>query len=325
MMHRLCFTAALLGACAKPPPAPEGLDESARYLVREFYADDPTFQAGVQGFLDWYADEGEALLTTEQTIENTGSFTVGDLSEEDVALLPLSDEVIIGWQGDEAEYIARDIAAPAGVVSLAEMDCSVREAEELLTRADQDAVFCGDWQDYSRSYVTDDDAYTSGWDASDFTNIRDPLDPFGGDFDGSAQADVILLTDNDVDPTPVLGGLADIETYPMDLHFRHGRYELGEELRDAFIILTFTRDAAWGEAKNNALIQSYSIEINVALDDDTTLRMLTVWAEPKGGGIPADSPTALNFALKKATASSDRLSRICAGEIPVSDTDSCEE
>ena len=43
--------------------------------------------------------------------------------------------------------------------------------------------------------------------------------------------------------------------------------------------------------------------------------MLAVWAEPRGGGIEPDSAIALNFAVNKSLASSERMSGICSGEI----------
>ena len=52
----------LLIACSPPPPAPEGLNEAARYMVREFYSDDATFEAGFQGFMNWFNDEGVSLV-----------------------------------------------------------------------------------------------------------------------------------------------------------------------------------------------------------------------------------------------------------------------
>ena len=54
------FALALLG-CKAPPEAPKGLDDSTRYLVRNFYTADPTFQAGVQGFIDWLEDQVDDL------------------------------------------------------------------------------------------------------------------------------------------------------------------------------------------------------------------------------------------------------------------------
>ena len=53
---------ALTVACKPPPEAPEGLDDSTNYLMKNFYASDALFEAGVQGFIDWYDAEGKALV-----------------------------------------------------------------------------------------------------------------------------------------------------------------------------------------------------------------------------------------------------------------------
>ena len=68
----------LLVGCQPPPPAPEGLDASTSYLVTNFYADDATFQAGVQGFMNWFQEEGFELMDLENTADrNTRAFLHG--------------------------------------------------------------------------------------------------------------------------------------------------------------------------------------------------------------------------------------------------------
>ena len=42
----------LLPACEPPPPAPEGLDAASSFVIREFYNDDASFEAGLQGFMN---------------------------------------------------------------------------------------------------------------------------------------------------------------------------------------------------------------------------------------------------------------------------------
>ena len=312
----LVLAGSLLAACKAPPPAPEGLDESARYLVREFFADDAVFQAGVQGFMNWFDTEGAELLGVDATIETAGAYTVGDLLAEDVAALPLSEEVVIANPGQEnEERVPRNVEDAAGVVSLAQMACPVQgaalSAEGLLARPDQDVVFCEDFSTYERTYETDLATFEGGW-ASGFAPVRDRVDPYGGSFNADDYASTMLFTVNEVDPTRVL--VADIESYSMDLVFRHGTYELEEGPLATTAVLTFVRDAAWGDAGANALIQSYSVEINVEREGQT-IRMLAVWAHPKGSGIQPDDNAALAFAVNKAGASSQRMSDICAGLI----------
>ncbi|MCB9761725.1 MAG: hypothetical protein H6739_17915 [Alphaproteobacteria bacterium] len=306
---------ALSSACSAPPPAPEGLDASTSYMVREFYQDDPTFQAGVQGFMAWYEAEGYLLVGEAADTSNTDSFTIGDLSDEDIADLPLSPEIIV--DGETGETAARAVGNSKGVVSLAEMQCTWTEAEAWLLRSDQNNIFPDDFEGYERDYLTGRGTFADASAGDEYDPIDAPLDPFADGFDGGPYARSLLQTVNQVDPSAVL--FADLPAYEMNLDLRHGRYEVeGEEL-GVLAILTFNVDAAWDEGGGNGLIQSYSVEINVERPEGRTLRMLAVWAEPFGGGIEPDSPLALNYAVNKSLSASNRLSEICAGEAEVPD------
>ena len=128
----------LASGCKPPPPAPEGLDASSAYLIREFHAADDVFDAGLQGFMEWFDDEGFELVGERATSDTTDAFTVGDLSDTDISYLP----VVSG----------RDIEAAAGIVSLSDMDCEVAQSEALLVRPDQFNVFADDWDAYDRTF-----------------------------------------------------------------------------------------------------------------------------------------------------------------------------
>jgi len=299
----LSLCSVLSTGCQPPPPAPEGLDDSTSYLVTNFYADDATFQAGVQGFMDWFNDEGYELIGLENTTDNVSdAFTVGVLGEDDLAHLPITG----GRNTEEA----------AGVVSIAEMQCSITESEALLLRGDQDNLF-DDWEAYDRSFVNSRAAYTEATSSQEFAPITAPLEPFVEGFDAELYAPTLLQTLNTVDPSPIFGGLADIESYEMHLDFRHGVYLLGDELVSGFAILTFIREGVSGPAGANHLHQSYSIEINVDQGDGTTLRMLAVWAEPEGAGLDPDDPIVLNYAVDKSRDASARMTELCDGTMDV--------
>jgi hypothetical protein len=318
MRSRLVFAGLVaLGACKEPPPAPEGLHQASAYMVREFYADDLTFGAGVQGFINWFNTEGQDQLGVAADFESTDAFKVDTLTLADLAHLPLDAEILIDAKDDT--MAARDPSLARGVVSLAEMACTWKEAEALLARPDQDTVFAGDWEGYERTYLTDVDVFTDASAADDYDAIPDRLDPFADDFDADRYAQTLLLTDNMADPTSVL--TSNIEAYPMDLDLRHGRFEVDGEELGVLAILTYNRGAAWGASENAALLQSYSLELNVERPGGRTLRMLTVWAEPfdRSGLVPPDSPAALVYAVNKSLESSDRISQICAGEIEIED------
>jgi hypothetical protein len=314
------LTFLLLTACKPPPPAPEGLDDSTTFLLRNFYADDATFAAGIQGFVEWYETDGAALVGEEATLDTVDAYTIGDLSPDDIAQLPVEENIL--ESGDEdAERIPRDLSRAKGVVSLAEMDCTWKTAEALLVRPDQHVVFSEDFEGYQREYVSSREAFENATASEDFAAIRDPLDPFADGFDPGPTESALLFTKNVVDPSTVL--TVNLESYDMNLDVRHGVFDLGElsggEPVGVFAIVTYNIDAAYGGGGNNGLLQSFSVEINVERPGDQTLRMLAVWAESKGGGIEPDSAIALNFAVNKALASSERLSGICAGDIEITE------
>ena len=132
---------------------------------------------------------------------------------------------------------------------------------------------------------------------------------------GCGNVCVVSVSVNQVDPTKVL--VANIDEYEMHLDLRHGVFKVDGEDRGVLAIITYQTEAAWGVKGENALLQQFSVELNVEQPDGKTLRMLSVWAEPKGGGIEPDSAIALNFAKNKSQAASDRMSGICAGEIDI--------
>ncbi|MCB9744518.1 MAG: hypothetical protein H6741_10850 [Alphaproteobacteria bacterium] len=314
-MRAALLPLALAMACSSPPPAPEGLDASTSYLVREFYQDDATFQAGVQGFMGWYAAEGYLLVGEQADSSNTDSFTIGDLSPEDVAHLPLVEEILI--DGAEGTIAPRDLSQAKGVVSLAEMECTWQEAEAWLLRSDQNNIFPDDFEGYERSYVTARSTFADASASAEYDPVEAPLEPFAEGFDGEPYARTLLQTVNIVDPSPIL--FADMVPYEMQLDLRHGLYEVEDEDLGVLAILTFNTDAVWDEEGSNGLVQSYSVEINVQRPNDRTLRMLAVWAQPIGGGLDPDSPLVLNYAVNKSLSASEQLSAVCAGEEEVPD------
>lgn len=299
------FVAAVLlvAACSPPPPAPEGLDASSAYLIREFHTADDVFDAGLQGFMDWFDEEGFELVGERATSETTDAFTVGDLTDDDIGYLP----VLSG----------RDIEAAAGIVSLSDMDCEVAESEALLVVPEQFDVFADDWDDYDRTFVTSRGAYEGATGSGDFAPIDEPQDVFADDWDGGETARTLMITSNVGDPAPELGGLADLPGFPLYLHFRHGVHQRGEVTMPYYAILSFNPDAVSNDAGTQHLHQSFTIEINIEQTPGRTLRMLALWTEIQGAGLSSDDALSLNYAVNKAQASAERLSAICAGDIEI--------
>jgi hypothetical protein len=308
---RLAISLVILAAgCSRPPPAPEGLDASSNYLIENFYSSDAMFQAGVQGFVDWYADAGSELVGEEATLDSVDAYTVGDLTEATIAHLPVDDEILT--DPDEETFEPRDLTRAKGVVSLDEMSCAWTEAEALLVRQDQDVIFEDDFEGYERTYLSSRATFEGGAAALEFDAIDEELLPFGADFDRDAVGRSLLMTENMVDPSAVL--TANMDPYPMNLDLRHGLFEIDGEELGVLAIITYNIGAAWGSGGKNALLQGFSVEINVERPEGRTLRMLAVWSEPLGGGIDPDSAIALNFAVNKSLKASERLSAVCAGD-----------
>lgn len=300
-------TLATTGCAPPPPPAPEGLDESARYMIREFYRDDDFFGAGVQGFMNWFNEEGYTLVGEQATAENTDSFTVNDLIQSDIEHLELADLAATG---------GRDVTTAAGVVSLAEMDCTWKESEALLMRSDQHVLFDETWENYGRTYQTDRALFEGATQSEEFAAVDVDLDRFGADFDPTPYETSILWSVNQVDPAPLLG--VDVPEYEMFLDTRHGIYDVDGVPTPVVTILTFAVDETYSPNGENGLRQSYSIELNVARPDNKTLRMLAVWAEPISALFDnADSPLALNYAVNKSLDASDRMTQVCTGEAEI--------
>jgi hypothetical protein len=299
-------TAAMAGC--RPPPAPEGLDDSTSYMMREFYKNDALFNAGIQGFMNWYFEEGFELTGVEagdnENQEPLDSFTVGDLVWDDVSHFPLEGP--------------RTIENAKGVVSLAEMDCVWTRAEDILLRPDQDTVFDSSWEEYARTYVTPRAEFQDATTSGEFGEIAEDLSPFEEDFDAAPFSTSLLFTENVSNPATVAG--VDLPPYDLRLDLRHGVVPVVDEAGadtevGVLAILTYNLAPVYSENGGNGLIQSYSVEINVERPGDKTLRMLAVWAEPLG--IDSDSTFVLSYAVNQSLTASNRLSDICSGVVDI--------
>ncbi len=279
-------------ACKAPPDAPSGLDESVKFLYRDFYADDATVGAGLTGLLDWFDEDGGELLDARADLDSVGAFSLTPLSADVVASVDVEGRP--------------DPATASGVVSVSEMACRWDEAEALLVRPDQDRVFAGDFDSYERTYATDREAFEAATDAGVFEAQKDALDL--ADL-SSVDPGSLLLTENQASSTEL--GV----TVPFDLvlHFRHGRYEIQGEEAEAFLILGYFPREAVSDGGETRMVQNYSIEVNVARGKKT-LRVFGNWTELDSSILASDSPLVLTSAVNKSQDSAERVSKICAGD-----------
>lgn len=299
--------------CSSPPDAPEGIDATAPYLLRHFRDDDPVLQAGLEGLMAWYEAEGRALVEEEGA---SAGYQLADLRPEDVEHLALDDEILIHVEREE--YAPRDVNATGGIVTVAEMDCPWTESMRWLLHPDQHRVFPDEWTDYDRRFLGSPQRFQEAARGQEEPRLRG-VNPYDEGFAPEDHDRAYLVTRNTVDPAPAYLGLARIGEFELHLEARQLRFEWAGETLGVFAILSYVPGAAWGDNGVNALLQTYSLEVNVARPGDRTLRALAVWSEPFSTMLPLDpeSPLAIREAIRKARLSSDRLAEVCEGRVSI--------
>ena len=282
----------LLGvACQRPPETPDGLDQSLRHLLGAFYGTDEEVAAGLTGLLDWYEDEGSALLGQSANLDNIGSFELEPLLEEDVSAY--------------APRPGRDPAAATGVIAVAELPCAWKRAERLLIRPDQDVVFT-DFDFYDRTYTSSRTAYDTGRQDDVFSAVESPLDPSARE----GVSDILLRTENRTSGTEM--GV----TIPFDLHMhaRHGRYEVRDEDSRAGLYVTWMPERAEAQGGANSMEQSYTFEVDLERDGQT-LWVYASWAEVQTSVFASDSTVLMTAAANTAQDTAKRMADLCTGEV----------
>lgn len=292
----LSLVGATLLGCERPPEAPEGLDESTRYLLREFYGDHSTLGAGLSGLMSWYESDGVDLLDRSATLDTSADFTLAPLGADDVAHL----DVV----GDP------DPALAEGTIAVSSLTCAWPDAEALLVRGDQDHVFDGKWSEYERTYISDRAAYEGARTEDSFPALP-LLDPASEDFPTTAEAPGVLLTENAVGTDEVGVQL----NYTLVLHFRHGVFTVGEEERRATVILSWQPERADGASGTNSLEQVYSVEVLIE-EGAGTLRFVATWNQVISELLGDDEGNILvTTAVNRMKAFAGRMSEICDGTI----------
>jgi len=292
----------VLVACEAPPEAPQGLNESMRYLIREFYGDDATVGAGMSGLMQWYDDEGHELLalqaTEGATLDNSDSFTLGDLSPEDVAHLPLDDD-------------GRDVTEAAGLVSLSVLDCPWVDAERVALRTDMDVVLDDIYETYDRTYHTSRPAYEEAAEAGEYAVIDEPLEVFDGAYRGG-KTDASLLRVSDAVSTSRFGVTI---YYDLESDFRHGVYDVGGVPTEVAFQGAWLPHAAPGVDGVNVFEQAYSIEAKIPHADGGTLRIYAVWAYLDSPWISPDDAAYIATTVNEARDAATRISDVCSGSV----------
>ncbi len=288
--------AALLFGCKAPPPeAPEGLEDTARFLMREFYSDDATMGAGLTGLLQWYEDEGQALdgqspTTGEDNV--AADFQLQTLLPEDLAPTMVSSS-------------GRELSLAGGVMAVTTLSCDWAGIEMIGGRPDQDVVFEDEWAHYTRVFETDRAAYEAATEARSIPAIDQVLDPTADDFDPADTAESILWTSNPLG-TSEFGVSMD---YTLNIHFRHGLYLVQGQERHATITLTWQPDPTWGSGGSNALHQNWGVDALVEDADGRVVRLVVIWSDIES--VATGTDLLVNLQVNRINRFSDRMSAIC--------------
>ncbi len=303
-----------LTGCKAPPPAPEGLDASARYMIRNFYQDDAVFGAGVTGYLDWFENGGGkelvGVVATPET--DVTSFTVSPLVAEDVAQLPLDAEILLepGAAGPDDDVLGpRDLSQAVGVIAVDEIPCTWQQIEGLLLGEDPASIF-PTYEAYERTYLTSSKAYFDASANDVFVPMDEPFDPHAPGADVDAYAPSLMLTDNlpDPAPQPLVG---DLPPFDLRIEARHGEYEVGADAVGLAAVLSYAPGAMWTDGGGNGMRQTFAMEMLAELHGTSTLRMLAVWSEPDMLGVDPSAPIALYLAVQQAQSSNKDMKLAC--------------
>lgn len=287
--------AALLTACGAPPEAPAGLDDSARYLFREFYGSDAVMGAGLTGMMDWLETDGASLIDASASADNASSFAVADLTSADVAHLGLPAD-------------GRDLGNANGIISLADIACSLDQLEGFFARADQKEVFEGTFEDYQRTYITDLAAFRNATASGRYRALKDDLDPTQPEFDPAAYGDLILQTTNHA-TTSQIGVTID---YDLFHHHRHGTFDIQGEPTNALLGLQWLPNGSQS-TDSTVLMQNYSIDAYIDRGDGHALRVFALWMHVQSPLIGVDSPIWATTGVNQAIGTAERLDALCAG------------
>jgi hypothetical protein len=289
----LAFIAA--AGCAPPPPeAPEGLEDTARYLMREFYCDDAMIGAGLTGLMDWYDSEGIDLDGESPTGEDnvTADFQLQPLLPEDLAVTQVSSS-------------DRELSLATGVMAVSTLSCDWAGIEMIGGRPDQDVVFDGEWAHYAREFQTDRAAYDSATEARDFPSIDQAMDPSGEGYEPADTADSILWTSNPLG-TSEFGVSFD---YTLNVHFRHGLFLVQGEERYATVTLTWQPEPVQGANGSNQLHQNWGVDALVEGADGRVVRLVVVWSDIETAVSVEDIVVGLQ--VNRINRFSERMSAIC--------------
>ncbi len=287
---------ALTGCPAEAPDAPEGAEEGTRFLMRSFYEDDLTIGAGLTGLMNWYDSEGSAIEGDSPELD------AGEA--QDWTLEPLEAGDLAPTQSSSTD---RPLDSMNGIIGVGTVLCTFEEVEMLGGRPDQDVVFGDEWAHYARTFETsraDYDAATGGT----IPGLPNGIDPLVDDLNETAHS--LMATSNALGTLEVGVAL----DYTLNLHFRHGVFDIQGEERRATVILTWQPVPTEGDGGNNALHQSFAIDALVEVDGGVR-RFAATWNDVES--VVSGSELLIRLTVNRINTFAERMTDICRGDIEI--------
>jgi hypothetical protein len=263
-MYRLCIASlALSCACRPVDPAPADIDGLFRWYWNEHVdASD--------------ADVHEAL---DNAVAVTGLPSIEDALRGSISRLGVEDlEVIGGLEGV-------DPAAANGFYLVTTFDCTAAGLERIYAHLEQDELYVGVYDSYTRTYTSDAEAYFA----------RET--PF---------------LDWDVELSSELLGT------PYTEYLRGGlRWVPGAEGRgDTVIARTWMWQPSVFEGSNKVFDQDYQIEVFYEVEPGRLLHLYGLWRHVDMGGLTSDDDAVVNIVINNLIDWDEGTAELCAQGLP---------
>jgi len=266
MPHRplLLLLLVMTAACKKVEPAPTDLDGLVHYLWQNF-------------------DEAEDAELAQAAV-NLHDVVGGDTMAE------VSDGTISALDAAEVAQVGRDDADPAqaqGIYMTRPGICSLDTLVDVLVVAEQDVLYPGNYDSYTRSYDEDVDAFVAGDSPSLEWDLTYELTLLGATYEATSRGALRRV-----------GGLGDDEL------------PLGPVV---FARTYMTQPAAFEEGSKKSMDQDYQIEAFWERAPGELVHVYGMWRQGDyGAGYTTESEGVQRLLLNGMSSWDDDTERLCA-------------
>jgi len=251
------------GGCKKVEPAPEALDRLFPYFFTQI-------DEGTDEDLAYGIRELHRVMQVED---------VEDVMDGSISTLNRTDLEVVGMG-------SKNPGDAAGVYLVKRFDCSLAQLEAILSHKNQDELYEGVYDRYSRTYTSSKDAYLSR-EAMDLTwDLEYDATIVGKSYTSQVKGKLRRVRDLGAEESPFGSFLVSRAYIPRPAQFESG---------------------------STRLDQDYQIEMYYSASGGEILHAYGVWREADfGGGIDSDSEGSQRLLLNSMADWDDDTERLCA-------------